>query len=509
MKLKTLLILLIQISLLSETYAQSATFRTSYGLVSGIRKNKVLIFKGIPFATPPLGDLRWKAPQNPKPWTGVKKCDKFSASPYQNKPMPFYCWSKEFIAPPEPLSEDCLYLNIWTPDQKTNRKMPVFVWIYGGGFNSGSAACDIYDGESYAKNGVLFVSINYRVGPFGFLAHSELSSEQNNASGNYGIMDQIQALKWIKDNISNFGGDPNNVTIAGQSAGSMSVNALIASKKAKGLFNKAILQSGGLLNNSISTPRSQAEQFGKVFQDSLQVNSLKEMRALSAETIQSTANKLKNGRFGLVLDNYILPENLEKHFENGNHNKVPLLTGWVSGDASLLANGKKNAIDFKKDIETKYPEKAADMLNVFLSNTDEEAHQSQLKLSLLGFAALPSYLLAKYNTSKTYVYEVNHIPTDKENFPNYGAFHTSEVPFVLGNLHKWDRKWQQHDLDIQKTLSSYWINFIKTSNPNGKTLPVWEPMSLETTHILKIDSSAVTIPNMYKKEFEILTSTKK
>ncbi len=304
--------------------SQTPTVRTKYGLISGIKKSNLLIFKGIPFAAPPIGDLRWKAPENPKPWNGIKKCDKFSASPIQNKPQPFYCWTEEFIAPPEPLSEDCLYLNVWTAAQKDKRKLPVFVWIYGGGFNSGSAACKIYDGESYAKNGVLFVSINYRVGPFGFMSHPELSAEQNNASGNYGIMDQIQALKWIKENIAYFGGDPKNITIAGQSAGSMSVNSLIASPLAKGLFHKAITQSGGILNNRLTNDLQQSEKLGSELQDSLNVESLSEMRKLSAQEIQNMSNKLKSGRFSLTLDNYVLPVDINSHFKNGLQNHVPM-----------------------------------------------------------------------------------------------------------------------------------------------------------------------------------------
>ncbi|MFY7910296.1 MAG: carboxylesterase/lipase family protein, partial [Emticicia sp.] len=231
---------LLFLTLISLTTFAQTTVQTANGKVEGYAKENVRIFKGIPFAAPPVGELRWKAPQAVKNWSDVRKCTGFSASPIQNKPAPFYCWTEEFIAKPEPLSEDCLYLNVWTTAKSAKEKQPVMVWIYGGGLNSGSANCDIYDGEELSKKGVVFVNINYRVGVLGFMAHPELSKESGyNASGNYGFLDQIAALKWVQKNIAAFGGDPSNVTILGQSAGAFSVNAMIASPLAKGLFHKA------------------------------------------------------------------------------------------------------------------------------------------------------------------------------------------------------------------------------------------------------------------------------
>ncbi|MDP9047401.1 MAG: carboxylesterase family protein, partial [Bacteroidota bacterium] len=219
------------------------------GQVSGIKSklSDVVSFKGIPFVAPPVGEFRWKAPQPVIPWKGVKNCDAFGPSPMQAKPVPFMVYTKEFLIPEQPISEDCLYLNVWTRPRTASKK-PVFVWIYGGGFSSGGTAVPIYDGEAMAKRGIIFVSVNYRVGIFGFMAHPGLTKESpDNSSGNYGLLDQIAALRWVKKNISAFGGDPNNVTIAGQSAGSMSVNCLVASPVAKGLFNKAIAESGSTM----------------------------------------------------------------------------------------------------------------------------------------------------------------------------------------------------------------------------------------------------------------------
>jgi para-nitrobenzyl esterase len=269
--MKNSLALLLSILISSSIcYAQRVGFntvKTNTGMVSGSANTDgtVHIFKGIPFAAPPGGSLRWKEPQPVTPWAGVKQCTAFSASPMQARPDEFGVYTREFLIPYQPISEDCLYLNVWTNAKSPADKKPVLVYIYGGGFGSGGAACPIYDGEATAKKGVVFVVINYRVGIFGFFAHPELSKESgHNASGNYGLMDQLAALKWVKQNIKNFGGDPGNVTIAGQSAGSMSVNCLVASPLGKGLFQKAIAESGAMfISGPFGAPTlQQAEQNG-------------------------------------------------------------------------------------------------------------------------------------------------------------------------------------------------------------------------------------------------------
>ena len=266
------------------------TIKVDGGHISGTVNSAgdVHIFKGIPFAAPPVGTLRWKEPQPVKPWTGVKKCDTFSASPMQNKPVSFMMYTPEFLIPEKPISEDCLYLNVWTAAKTSNEKRPVIVWIYGGGFVSGGSACGIYDGEELAKKGVVFVSINYRVGVFGFLAHPELTKESNGkGSGNFAFLDQIAGLKWVKQNIAAFGGDPDRVTIAGQSAGSFSVNALMASPQAKGLFQRAIGESGAMFNeDGRALTLEAAETNGKKFMEAVHSNSIDEMRKMSAEAFR-------------------------------------------------------------------------------------------------------------------------------------------------------------------------------------------------------------------------------
>jgi len=486
-----------------STFAQSI-IQTANGKVEGYLKENLRIFKGIPFAASPVGEFRWKAPQPVQSWSGIKKCTAFSASPIQNKPQPFSCWTEEFIAKPEPLDEDCLYLNVWT-SSKNKEKHPVLVWIYGGGLNSGSANCDIYDGEEMAKKGVVFVSINYRVGVMGFMAHPELSKESGyNSSGNYGFLDQIAALKWVQKNIAAFGGDPNNVTIAGQSAGAFSVNAMIASTLSKGLFHKAIPQSGGLLSNRFSQNLAASEQQGLKFMEKVNCTSIAELRKKSADEIQKASNLPGFGRFGTTMDGYVLPTNIFDHFKNGKHNQVPIMTGWVTGDGSLMGVPNTSLENYKKEVQVKYGTKTDEFLSIFPATTDEEAKEAKLKQGLLGFAGMPSHLLAISTNKPSYLYHFSHVPPDKPNFPNYGAFHTSEVPYALHTLHTWNRDWQQLDKDLENTMAAYWVNFAKTGNPNGTGLPEWKTYDKQAGYIMVLGDKVEIKKGLFKKEFDFL-----
>lgn len=501
---KTLLAAVIFFLISNLLTAQPHTVKTVNGLVAGSKHEAINIFKGIPFAAPPIGALRWKAPQPVADWKGIRECTTFSASPFQPAPVPFLCWSEEFIAPPEPLSEDCLYLNIWTGANNKKEKRPVLVWIYGGGFNSGSAACAIYDGEEMAKRGIVFVSINYRVGPFGFMAHPELSKEQNNASGNYGLLDQVAALQWVQKNIAAFGGNPNQVTIAGQSAGSMSVNALLASPLAKGLFNGAILQSGGLLGNFLPASLKNAEAIGVELQKKTGAANIDELRNISVEKILAAAQSPGMMRMGLTSDGYVLPADIANHFKEGKHNNVPLLMGWVTGDALLFGKPTITAEKFIQEANQKCGTNAAAYLKIFPADNNEQAQLSQSRINLFSFAGLSAHLLAGYNSKPSFIYQSSYVPTDKPGFANYGAFHTSDVPYALHTLHLWKRPWQQHDYDVQELMSGYWIQFIKTGNPNVNGLPQWSAYNKAEGAILEIDSITILKPAFLKKEFGLL-----
>jgi para-nitrobenzyl esterase len=488
------------ISVTSNLSGQLSVIKTENGLLSGYKNGEISIFKGIPFAQPPVGELRWKAPQPVKNWTGVLKCEKFSASPMQNKPVPFMMWTEEFITPPENLSEDCLYLNVWTPAKSAKEKLAVFVWIYGGGFSSGSAACAVYDGEEMSKKGIIFVSINYRVGVLGFLAHPELSGEsENKVSGNWGLLDQIAALKWIQKNIEAFGGDPQKVTIAGQSAGSMSVCALVASPLAKGLFRGAIAQSGGILSSFMNMSFPDAEKSGIAFMSKMKAANIEELRKKSAEELIAAG-----GNFRPVNDGYVIPVDVFDAFKNRQFNDVTMMAGWVMGDGSLMGTQTMTPEQYKKQASGKYGEKAEEYLKLFPGKTDEEVAASLKELGLLQFAAMPAHLWAGFSKSKAFIYQFSHVPVDKPDFPNYGAFHTSEVPFALHTLHMWKRPWRDVDFAVEKTMDAYWVNFVKTGNPNGEGVPEWKVYEKSSGNIMEIGDKPELKPGLYKGEFEFL-----
>jgi para-nitrobenzyl esterase len=468
----------------------SVPIRVTGGLVSGTANETgdIRIYLGIPFAAPPVGDLRWKAPQPVKPWSGVRKCDAFSASPMQGAPAPFSMWSEEFLIPKEPINEDCLYLNVWTGAKSNTAKQPVVVWIYGGGFGSGGSAVPIYDGEATAKKGVVFVSINYRVGPFGFFAHPELTKESDhNASGNYGLMDQLAALQWVKRNIAAFGGDPANVTIAGQSAGSMSVNCLVASPLGKGLFNKAIAESGASFARPYSS-RQMAEENGLSVMKTLGASSLAELRAKSAEEILKNAQALR----GPITDGYVLPESIGFIFGASQQNRVALLTGW-NEDEGLLSGPVKNAADFRQQAEQRYGNQAAKFLKFYPASTDAEATQSQLNLARDQIFGMPNYIWASIQNEQgqpTYVYRFTRkVPATGE-YVKYGAFHTGEVAYAYDNLKFVNRPWESIDRELASTMSTYWVNFIKTGNPNGSSVPKWPLYATKSKEIMVFGKTA-------------------
>lgn len=450
--------------------------RISSGLISGTKSGigEVTSYKGIPFAAPPVNELRWKAPKPAKPWKGVKKCEAYGPSPMQSKPVPFGVYTSEFLIPEKPISEDCLYLNVWTNARSKADKKPVLVWIYGGAFLSGGSAVPIYDGEAMAKKGVIFVSINYRVGIFGYLAHPELTKESpDHVSGNYGLLDQIAALRWIKQNIAAFGGDPDNVTIDGQSAGSMSVNYLVASPLAKGLFNKAIAESGSKLIDNPATSKTtlqDGEEQGEKLVKFANAGTFKEFRAMPAEALQ----KLQ-GRFSPLIDGFILPESIPQIFAEGKENHVPVLTGWNADEAFVSEFKKKD--EFIKQAREQYGADADEFLKYYPANNEEQAIASQITLNRDFTFALSGYkwgaTQSRQGKSPIYLYYFELKVPATPAYQKYGAFHTAEVAYALGNLKFLNRPFQPSDFKLADLMSSYWANFAKTGNPNGNSLPFW------------------------------------
>jgi len=463
---------------------------TEAGLVSGIKNETtgVTAYKGIPFAAPPIGELRWKKPQPTTPWKGVRICADFGPSPMQVKPVPFLVYTKEFLIPEKPVSEDCLYLNVWTRAAKGDKR-PVFVWIYGGAFLSGGTAVPIYDGEAMAKKGIVFVSVNYRVGVFGFLASAALSQESpNHASGNYALMDQIAGLEWIQKNIAAFGGDPANVTIAGQSAGSMSVNCLVASPVAKGLFKNAISESGSMLINdpeSLST----AEQQGEALTKYVHAGSLTELRKIPAEDLMKFS-----GHYAPIVDGYVLPKSVAEIFASDQQNHVPVLLGWNADESFVF--GFKNKEVFQQEAKEKYGAKAEEYFKYYPAQTQEQADRSQIRMSRDLIFALSGYkwagLQSSEKNSPAYVYYfARKLPATAE-YVKYGAFHTGEVAYVMDNLKFLDRPWESADTALAGLMSDYWVNFVSTGNPNGKGLPPWPAYNTKEYPAMVFDKTSGT-----------------
>lgn len=487
------------------------TVRTESGEVSGTKNEAgdIQIFKGIPFAAPPVGELRWKAPQPLQSWSGVKQCTEFGPSPMQGKPVPFGVYTPEFLIPETPISEDCLYLNVWTGAKKSEKR-PVFVWIYGGGFGSGGAGVPIYDGDAMAKKGIIFVSINYRVGVFGFMAHPDLTKESpNHASGNYGLLDQVAALQWVKKNIAAFGGDPDNVTIGGQSAGSMSVSCLVASPLAKGLFNKAIAESGSLLITKAAfqvNALADAEQQGVKLAQSVNATSLEDLRKVPAADLMKFP-----GKYGPITDGYLLPEPVPQIFEQGKQNNVAVITGW-NADEGFAAIKPKDA--FVAQVKEQYGTDADTFFKYFPASTDEAAANSQNKLSRDMIFAMSDYKWAKLQSQQgkapVYLYNFNHKLPATADFVKYGAFHTGEVAYVMDNLKFLNRPWLPEDHHLATTMADYWANFIKYGNPNGKGLPDWPQFNTQTNQVqvLDIKTEKQALPAKDELEFMLAKTDK-
>lgn len=483
--------------------AQAPIVNTTAGLVEGYRANGLEIFKGIPFAKPPVGDLRWKAPQPPVPWEGVRKCTAFGPSPVQAPPVPFMFWSKEFLIPDAPISEDCLYLNVWT--NGTKNKKPVLVYIYGGGFRSGGSACPIYDGEAMAKKGIVFVSINYRVGLFGFLAHPELTAESGyNSSGNYALLDMIEGLQWVRNNIASFGGDPSRVTIAGQSAGAFAVNFLCASPLAKGLFTGAIAQSGGSILPSPIRPKvsmQRAEAMGLELEQETGVSGIAALRALPAEKILAA----RSGMMGPFDDGHVIRGSITQTYESGNQNDVPLLLGWNKDDR--VSGPPVSAAAYREAMTKRFGTDTDKLLSLYPGNTDEEAARSQLEMSRDEAFAVQGWSWAliqqKKGKSPVYLYRFDRALPAHTPETAFGAFHSAEIVYAYDNLHTLDRPWEASDKKLASDMSGYWLNFIKSGNPEGKGLPRWPPFTPSNHQVMRLDErpGAMTSPDRSRMEW--------
>jgi para-nitrobenzyl esterase len=491
----------------AESVSIGSTIRVEQGVLSGAPGSdpSVMVFKGVPFAAPPVGELRWRAPRTPATWEGIRKADEFSPNCMQVMREGMGPWTAEY-QPHGIVSEDCLYLNIWTAAKSAKEKQPVVMYLHGGAFTDGSGNVPVYNGEKLAKKGLVVVTVNYRLGVLGFFAHPELTKEsENKSSGNYGLLDQVAALEWIKKNIAAFGGDPSRVTIMGQLAGAMSVHCLMASPLAKGLFVRAIAQSG---SNALSGPGgnlASAELTGVKFAKAKGTASLAALRAMPvAELIASVKGEF---RFFPIVDGWFLPKSIDEIFAAGEQNDVSTLTGLVADEGSFSDDyGKASAEEFQNRVKQQAGSYAAEILKLYPALTETEAIESQ-KAYARDMSMVSMYLWAvKHGTigkTKVYTYLFMH-PQPGATKDRYMTFHSSELPYVFDNLNQSNRLWTMEDRKIAETISSYWTNFIATGDPNGKGLAKWPTCKETPTETMELGDKMELRPITSQEKFEVL-----
>jgi len=462
------------------------------GLLQGTAEDGLTVYKGIPFAAPPVGELRWKAPQPAAKWDGVRMADKFAPGAMQG------------INPPSGKSEDCLYLNVWSPAKSSSEKIPVLVWIYGGGFAVGYTSDPMYNGALLAKKGVVLVSIAYRVGALGFLAHRELSAESpNRASGNYGLLDMIAALKWIKQNIAAFGGDPGKVTIFGESAGGIAVSMLCASPLAKGLFQGAISESGGSFGPARPTTYpgenmkylKDAELNGDAYAKEAGVTTIADLRKISAD-------KLPGGR-GIgtswpIIDGYVVPDDQHNLYEAGKYNDVPILVGYNSDEGASFSP-PKTPEEYIAAVHKRYGKFADELIKAYPAgtNTVPKTARDLSRDAAFGWQTWSwATLHAKTGKSKVFYYYFDQHPDypDTSKKFGYGSPHGQEVAYVFQHLNKADQNITKADLDISDAMATYWTNFAKFNNPNGNGMPAWPVFSNTASVVMYFNKTPHTGP---------------
>jgi para-nitrobenzyl esterase len=449
--------------------------RTANGVVEGTADpDGVRVFKGIPFARPPVGELRWKPPQPPQDWPGVRKADAFGPRAMQ---PPIFSDMRFRSAG---MGEDCLYLNVWTPAKSDAERLPVLVYFYGGGFVAGDGSEYRYDGGSMARKGLVALTVNYRLGVFGFLAHPELTRESpHKASGNYGLLDQNTALQWVRANIAAFGGDPAKVTIAGESAGSISVSAQMASPLSKDLFAGAIGESGSLLGTLSPVPLADAEKIGQRYASEIGARSLADLRKIPAEELLKARGRAGVGRFPLVIDGYFLPEDPFKVFASGKQARVPLLVGWnteESGPQGVLGRDKPTRANYVNALKRLYGQRAEDALKAYPAASDREVLEAATDLAGDRFIGYSTWKWADLHgkTGGKPVFRYLYAQPRPRTPPSRGAVHSAEIEYALGNL---DTNkvyaWTPDDYTVSKAMQEYFANFVRTGDPNGPGLPKW------------------------------------
>jgi len=457
--------------------AQPTPVKTEGGMVQGTTEDGLTIYRGIPFAAPPVGDLRWRAPQPAATWDGVRQATKFAPGPIQSG------------NPPSGKSEDCLYLNVWTPAKTVGDRIPVLVWIYGGGFSAGSTSDRNYSGEKLAKKGVVLVSIAYRVGQLGFLAHPELSAESpNHVSGNYGLLDQIAGLQWVQKNIAAFGGDPGKVTIFGESAGGCAVSMLCASPPAKGLFHGAISQSGGSFGPPARTNSpgenlkrlADAERAGESYAKSASASSIAELRKLAPDKLPTGRGA---GSSWPIVDGYVIPDDQYKLYEAGRFNDTPILVGYNSDEGASFARDRTPEA-YVDSVKKRYGPFAENLIKAYPAGSGSgslpKTARDLARDTTFGWHTwVWARLQSKIGKSKAYYYYFDQHPQYLADsaVADRGSPHGQDVAYVFEHLNPNNARTTKADLEISDAMSTYWTNFAKHGDPNGDGVPAWPAFS--------------------------------
>ena len=497
--------LIVGFSMMSQ--ADPLKVKTEQGKVQGktINSGKVNAFLGLPYAAPPVGDLRWKAPEAPAKWKGMRDATKFAAHCAQNHVF------DDMVFQGPGANEDCLYLNVYAPaDAKENSKLPVMFWIHGGGYSGGGSDEPRHNGDFLPLKGVVLVTINYRLGVFGFLVTDELAKEGNGAAGNYGLLDMVAALHWVKDNIKKFGGDPNNVTIFGESAGSFAVSTLMASPLAHGLFAKAIGESGGAFPGGLALGGDTVVERSKAdgaWMDSIGAKSIKDLRAMPADQVLEAAKK-KQGGFPPVVDGRLLTEPVPATFAAGKQAHVPLLAGWNADEGSFMAMRGMTATQWNTMATELFKERSAAFLKLYPGDDDAQALRSAIDYGSDNFIALGTWkwLEAQKKTgqSPVYRYHFELAATPSKFHPGTFAFHSDDIEYVFGTLDTrpgWNVRPEDRKLSDQ--MMSYWTNFAKTGDPNGAGLPNWPKLDADDS-LIHLNDPITSGPDSLRARYDFL-----
>jgi para-nitrobenzyl esterase len=502
----TTVLLLLGLSMVSN--ADPLKLKTVQGKIQGktINDGKVNAFLGLPYAAPPVGDLRWKAPEPAAKWKGTRDATKFAAHCAQNHVF------DDMVFQDSGSSEDCLYLNVYAPADATNKsKLPVMFWIHGGGYSGGGSDEPRHNGDFLPLKGVVLVTINYRLGVFGFLVTDELAKEGNGAAGNYALQDMISALHWVNANIKNFGGDPTNVTIFGESAGSFAVSTLMASPMAQGLFEKAIGESGAAFPGGLAlggdTVAERSKEDG-AWMESIGAKTIKDLRAMTTDQILEASKKKQPGGFPPDIDGRVLTEPVVDTFAAGKQAHVPLLAGWNADEGSFFAMRGMTATQWNAMANNLFKERAAEFLRLYPGDTDAQALRSAIDYGSDNFIALGTWkwleAQKKNGQSPVYRYHFELAATPSKFHPGTFAFHSDDIEYVFGTLDTrpgWNVR--PEDRKLSDEMMSYWTNFARTGDPNGAGLPNWPKLDADDS-LIHLNDPITSGPDTLRARYDFL-----